>query len=266
MVGLWFVVSTSVTVGAGLASAQQLNLTSSCQNAFAGLLSQPDTAACLRPSALLSIATAGANASIISPINNWLPEFCNAGRCSNETLANATRSVLTGCSTDLEAIGAPLDVESTIITVRQLYTFRKVDCLKEGDALCITKTLTGIQDLLGPLTITSAINTTSRAFNDFNRNISCTNCMKAAWNVIAQDIPWVGREAAEGTPHPCGRSFTDGTMPSGITQSLTTATTPAGADSNSATKGIFGIQNTISGLVIIGVMITSSVYVLLFQS
>lgn len=112
------------------------SLSDSCQSALSGIVTNADTANCLNPSALISIALNGGNTSVIQPIDTWLTGLCAQAPCTNATLEATTRSILSGCSTDLGSFGLNVNDDSTassvVATVQQYYpTVRKVVCLKE---------------------------------------------------------------------------------------------------------------------------------------
>ncbi|KAL0956470.1 hypothetical protein HGRIS_002616 [Hohenbuehelia grisea] len=258
MFNLKFATLASVTIGAGLASAQQLTLSSNCQTALSNVLTNADTAACLNPSALVSVALNGGNASIVDPINNWLTGFCNAAPCSNDTLSTATRNLLSGCAADLGPFSEGINADEVVAQVQQIFpTFRKVACLKEGNSLCVTKVLTDAQNLLGTLSINNAmaVFAKARTLTEIPTNITCTNCVKAAYNIVKQDFP--DAIPSQDVSSVCGASFIDGNTPSGISQSLTDSGNKA-SNNNAALA-----QSVLGGIPVVGTLFASAAFFML---
>ncbi|KIM92031.1 hypothetical protein PILCRDRAFT_57602, partial [Piloderma croceum F 1598] len=117
-------------VGAGLTSAQSIS--TGCKTTLLNLVASPD-AACLDPSALISLATQSSNTSIISPVNNWLQGLCPLAPCTNSSLSAIVTNVTSGCSSDLSSLGLTTSNPSDIVSaVQAAYpTVRQVICLKE---------------------------------------------------------------------------------------------------------------------------------------
>jgi len=160
--------------------------------------------------------------------------LCAAGPCSNATLAAIVNNATAGCSTELTALGFdPSETPAVISAVQQYYpTVRKVACLKDGNTFCVTELLTDIQDAFGPLTISNIPNIVKGfSVNSVPQNLTCSNCSKAAFNVVNQDVP--GLIPASDAQQECGASFTDGQNPSGVTQT-SSDTAQTGGSGNSA--------------------------------
>ncbi|KAF9565527.1 hypothetical protein CPC08DRAFT_747823 [Agrocybe pediades] len=248
----------SLTLAAFVAYASAQSLSSGCVSAIAGIAGNSD-AACLNIGALVPLFTADANTSIVAPINNWVTGICSSAPCSNDTIAAVVKSVTDGCSTDLSAFGFNSGLTGSITTLIQQYypTARKVACLKDGNDNCITKSLTDLQSVLGPLTLSSlmTINT-----ENLPVNMTCTDCTKAAYNVIKTDVPSLVSDAAPSLQSQCGASFTDGNTPSDITQSASDL-----SSSSNSTKPSAGARNygAIAGLGVAGAVVASTVFTLL---
>lgn len=218
----------AVLSGASLISAQSIS--SGCEKSVSDVIASPD-AACLNPSGLLPIFLGGANTSLVAPINNWLTGFCSAAPCSNQTLAAIVTNVTTGCSNELKALGLGSGTAAEITTtVQQFYpTVRKVLCLKDDSTNqnCITETLTNIEKTTGPLSfdkIASELTNPLALASAVPKDVICSNCVKAAYNVINQDLKGLIPSAANSTvSSTCGASFVDGQNPSGISQSAAQA-------------------------------------------
>jgi len=243
---------------ASLISAQSPS--SSCQTTLTGILASPD-AACLNPSGLVPIFIGGTNTSIVGPINNWLAGVCSVGPCSNQTLAAIVTNVTSGCSAELKALGLGSGSASELTTVVQQFypTVRKVLCLKDDSANqnCITQTLTNIEKTTGPLTLskifTGLANPFSIAPGGIPKEVICSNCVKAAYNIVAHDLgPAVNSSAASAE---CGPSFVDGQNPPGISQSAalgaaSPSPSPSTSSKNTAMSSIVLSGGTVMGLAI----------------
>ncbi|RDB25207.1 hypothetical protein Hypma_007785 [Hypsizygus marmoreus] len=216
------------------------SISAGCAAALNSVVANPEASACLSPNSFVPILSAQ-NASIIAPIDSWLTTICAAGPCSNATLSAIITNVTTGCPSELDVAGATsTEIAASIIsTVQQYYpVVRKIVCLKDGSANCITKTLTSIESFVGgslsvskvlQLVISSGPNAQS-----IPSNITCTNCVKAAYNVLAQDIPSLVSDVAPSAQSQCGASFTDGKTPDDITQSAADLAAPLPSGSSAA--------------------------------
>lgn len=221
--------ATAVAAGLAVASAQTSGLSSQCQNALTTVASSSE-ASCLAPGNLVPIFTNDGNSSVIEPINNWLNSVCSVAPCDNQTISAIVTNVTAGCGTELSLFGYDSSQNAAIIAeIQSIYpTARKVVCLKDGNTNCVTQTLTNIQDVVGPLSpnniVQIAADASSQASLLNQSNISCTNCIKAAYNVINEDFPGlINDEAKSQVQQECGASFTDGQNPSGISQTASTA-------------------------------------------
>ncbi|KAF8897059.1 hypothetical protein CPB84DRAFT_1781457 [Gymnopilus junonius] len=220
----------SVTLAALLAYASAQSISSACTNALTGIATNPDAAACLSPGSLVPIIAGGANASIVSPINNWLTSLCSAPACSNDTIAAVVQNITSGCSNELSGLGLTSSMVPSITGIIEQYypTARQVVCLKDGNTNCVTQTLTNIQNVVGPLTLNNIVQIASNATTTtLPSNVTCTNCVKAAYNIINSAIPSLTSDSAPAVQSECGASFTDGTTPSGIAESASTSSTTA---------------------------------------
>ncbi|KAF5370472.1 hypothetical protein D9615_009759 [Tricholomella constricta] len=238
-------------------AAAQLNLSQACTKALTTIATNPEANACLTPSPLIPIL-GDSNASIVEPINNWLTSLCAAPSCSNDTLAAIVTNATTGCLTELSSLGFQSSDTAGITTIIQQYypTARKVVCLKDGDTNCVTQTLTNIQNIFGPLSIKSIF-----SFNPGDKtipaNLSCTNCIKAAYNTIKADIPGFSRFNND-LENQCGASFNDGATPAGISQSASDKTADKPGDNKDSSAFILSAFSGATVLVAV-----SSVFALL---
>jgi len=230
------------------AAAQSLS--NNCTATLTGIAANPDAAQCLSPGSLISIIASSKNSSIIPPINNWLNSLCGAPACSNDTIAAVVKNVTDGCSTELSGFGFTPSLTPSITSIVQQYypTVRKVVCLKDGDTNCITQTLTNIQDIVGTLSLANVAQLVANPPTTLPANVTCTNCIKAAYSIISTDAPSLVADVAPALQSQCGASFTDGTTPTGIVQSANTAA----ASSSTASAAALGSVSMMSQGVIAG--------------
>jgi len=252
-----------------VASAQSLS--TPCTQALANIASNSDASACLSPSSLIPIVAGGTNTSIIQPIDSWLSTLCSAAPCSNATLASIVQNVTTGCASDLTAAGLASSDDSAISSAIQLYypTFRKIVCLKDGSTNCITETLTNIQNALGaPLSLNTVISFVSDPTTMLltNKTLTCTDCVKAAYNVLKSDVPSIVSDTDPALSTQCGASFIDGQTPSEISQSASQSSPASAAiTSKAAALGAtaFLSQGLITGIGMSGLIVVSTVFTFL---
>lgn len=107
-------------------------ISTQCQGTLVTLVTSPD-AQCMSPEALAGLIVSGANASVITPINNWLGDLCARPACSNNTLASIVTNVTAGCQSDLQSFGiSNSSVDEIIQIVQEVYPVaRQVACLAE---------------------------------------------------------------------------------------------------------------------------------------
>ncbi|KAJ3844711.1 hypothetical protein F5878DRAFT_655626 [Lentinula raphanica] len=243
-------------LAAGLSvSAQSTGLSSQCTSALAQIALNSSTA-CIAPSTLIPIITASANTSIVGPVDSWLTNVCQVAPCSNDTLAAIVTNVTSGCGTELSALGfSSSDTATLISTVQEFYpTVRQVACLEDGNTNCVAETLTNLQDAVGNLSLTNIAslvasgNTTS-----LPSNVTCSNCVKAAYNTVNTAFPGLLDSENSTLQGECGTSFTDGSTPSGIVES---ASGSSSSDSNSASSTVS--QSSFLGLGISAFLIFGS--------
>ncbi|KAG5640788.1 hypothetical protein DXG03_007193, partial [Asterophora parasitica] len=216
-----------------------LSLSQPCTQALTIIATSADANACLTPSPLIPILT-NSNTSIVEPINNWLTSLCAAPACSNNTLAAIVANVTTGCSAELTLAGFQSGDTSAVTALIQKYypTARNVVCLKDGNTNCVTQMLTNVQNIAGPLTVQNILALISENGMDVPSNVTCTNCIKAAYNIVNAEVPgFLGSNSD--VQEQCGASFTDGATPSGITQSASDQAAGSTKNSGAFTFGAF---------------------------
>ncbi|KAJ7217927.1 hypothetical protein GGX14DRAFT_357924 [Mycena pura] len=232
-------------------------ISSNCESALTQVAANPDASACLKVSALLGAALQP-NASIVGPVDNWLQSLCGVAPCSNATLAAVVTNITTGCSAELST--ADSSSAASISTMVQQYypTARKILCLSDSKTNCITQTLTNIQNILGTLSLNNIVDVIENAAktNSIPSNVTCSNCVKEAYNIFSQDFPSASSGLKGQLQSECGASMIDGSAPSGVVESA--ATTSAGAG-NSA-KGLMLSRDGLAGLTAAGLIAASSLW------
>lgn len=253
----------TVTLVALAAYVSAQSLSSTCTSALSSIALNTDAASCLNPLALVSIATGNNSQSIVPAVDNWLTGVCGAPACSNETITAVVTNITTGCSTELSITGTD-DAGAITTLVQQYYpTVRRAFCLRDGSTNCITQTLQNIEGVVGTLSLSNivqlAVNPPMTILAQNLTNITCTNCVKEIYNVITEDIPSSTSSLQSTFNEQCGATFTDGTTPSGITQSAsqTTGTSQSSNNNNSGALSSFSMAGiSVSGLVAVSTVLT----------
>src|ERR1700733_6513822 len=82
--------------------------------------------------------------------------------------------------------------------------------------LCVTETLTNIQSILGTLSISNIENVVANAMalTSFPTNVTCTDCVKQAYNIFEKDFPSEVSDITGPLQSLCGSSFTGQWLPS----------------------------------------------------
>ncbi|KAF8345952.1 hypothetical protein F5887DRAFT_849951, partial [Amanita rubescens] len=206
------------------------SISTNCSAALLVVSNDSGASACLSPSSLAGLITGG---STVSVIDQWLGKICPAAPCSNATLSTVVNTIVGGCSNELATYGITTSASDLVPIVQQYYpTVRQIACLKDGNTNCITETLNNIQTATGQnITLSNFISVLSLAGN-LPSNVTCTACEKAAYNIVAQQQPTLASSAQSALQSKCGADFTNGTQPSGIIESASTAS--AGTSSSSA--------------------------------
>jgi len=219
-------------IAAAAQSVSALSLSSQCQATLASVVTSAD-AKCLNAQSLVGLVVASENSSVVSPINNWLTGMCSQGSCTNETLAAVVGNLTSGCSSELSSLGFSSSDSGELTSIVQMVypTARKVACLADSsnsNSLCVTETLTNIQPYTGTLSLSNIGSIISEisggSVPHLPNNVTCTNCTKAAYDIISQAYPEVVQGSANSTiTSQCGASFVDGQEPASITQMANTA-------------------------------------------
>jgi hypothetical protein len=255
--------------GAGLISAQYIptSISPGCQSTLTRIMASPD-AACMNPSALLSIEINTPQTSIVDTINNWVTGICSTTACSNDTITAVIAEVTSGCSAELAAVLAltPDSVQQLTQYALTYYpTVRKMACLKNSGSnqLCSTETLNNIQGLLGTLSKDNMPNIMAevQSMTSIPSNITCTDCIKEAYNILTMEQP----DLVSGTGlnsivnDQCGSNFTDGSVPTEILQ-----VADASSTSNASLRLLPPVlRGTLSGLALTALTVAASGIILL---
>jgi hypothetical protein len=256
-----FLIAAAAFVAATPLVASQA-LSAQCTAALTNILASPD-AACLNPNGLLGIALTPQDMSIIPNVNSWLTGFCAVPACTNASISNILTAVASGCATDLAAAGVQLDS----VTLNEIITdvqgafpaVREILCLTKTSStpaqFCVTETLTNLEAVVGPLTLTS-IGPDVQMLADqgmIPSSVLCTDCNKESFNIARTQLPFYDADvidpklAAE-----CGNSFTDKQDPTGISMAAVTATptpttTPGPASAAASASSAAGSTSSTAG-------------------
>lgn len=228
-----------ITISALVTFSIAQGLSAACIGAIVGITTDPAAVACLNPGPLTTLFLNPGNTSIVGPINSWLTGLCAAAPCSNDTLSAIVKNITTGCQLELSVLGPNRPSDDQLVTVVQkAYPIvREVVCLKDNNdngTNCITQTLKNIESFVGvPLTINKVVEIVGTK-GPFPPNVTCTNCVKQAFNIVNQKAPGMTGGATDALELQCGDSFVDGQTPPGITDSASTQPKPDPGNSGSA--------------------------------
>ncbi|EIN11516.1 hypothetical protein PUNSTDRAFT_98637 [Punctularia strigosozonata HHB-11173 SS5] len=245
----------ALIAGAGLASAQSLS--SHCLTTLETIVANKDAASCLNAGALIGLFTTSANESLVEPIDKWVTGMCSDAQCSNSTLNAIVTNVTSGCSSDLQGIGlSGLDASSISSIVQQAYpTVRQIACLKEyNNTMCVTEELTNLQTVVGTLSVNNIISSISGIVANaasIPKNDTCTPCAKAAYSVAEKNFPSLVGSTQSTLQSQCGFDFTDGTMPSNVE---VTASSASASSTKSAASALVVPKAGLMGAAVSGVV------------
>jgi len=116
---------------------------------------------------------------------------------------------------------------SVLVTIVQQYypTIRQIACLKDGNTNCLTETLGNLQTTTGQIiTLPAFIDSVLCVTDDFPTSVTCTACIQASYDILAQQQPGLASVAQPALQSKCGSFFTDGSQPTNIVESASTAT------------------------------------------
>ena len=105
---------------------------STCENAVAGIVGNPDAAKCVGAASLIGVAAAASSSSssLVPSLSSWLTNICNSPKCSNDTITAVVQNITTGCASELKLTNS--SISTLVSTVEQLYpAVRQIICLME---------------------------------------------------------------------------------------------------------------------------------------
>ncbi|QRV73423.1 hypothetical protein RhiJN_01437 [Ceratobasidium sp. AG-Ba] len=240
---------------AGIAgvSAQGLaggSLSSSCQSAFANILTGP-AGECLGVSDLANIAMTPSNESLVPAIHKYLTNTCAQPACTNATIDATIANVTSGCQSDLSKWNvSDSNIQTVAGYIKEFYPVgRQIACLtdsSESNQYCIITALNTVQTELGfPLSVDNLWNLNYSTFTQnstFTKNLVCTDCTLAAWNIIKGYLsPDTQSSVQSDVDNLCGPGFASGSSPSNIRQTANSAIQGSSSSGqNGAGRTIFG--------------------------
>jgi len=190
------------------------SISSQCLSTLTSIATSSD-AQCLNAAGLVPIFLNASADTVVPSINTWLTGMCSRSACSNQTLATLVTNVTNGCSSDLSPLG--LDVQDITTTVQRFYpTVRQILCLYDNSTneLCAVEGLYDIYNKTGTNNISTIV---APIFSE--QDLACSNCSKAAYNIVLSNVPEVITSSVNSSvSNQCGVSFLDGRTPAGITQ------------------------------------------------
>ncbi|KAG9100022.1 hypothetical protein FRC06_004601 [Ceratobasidium sp. 370] len=212
----------------------------SCQLALAGTVTGP-AGQCLGVPGLMNIAMTKGDENLIPPIDSWLTTTCAQPACTNATIDAVVGNVTSGCHSDLTQWQVTdQDIEIVKGYIKEFYPqAREVACLKDSNAsnqFCITENLRKFENITGiPLTPNNLWNISPSVYSansTITKNLTCTDCTKAAWNIIR---PYLGSDAqaevASQLDQICGPGFSTSSPPPGIQKTANAAVQAANNNS-----------------------------------
>jgi len=167
-------------------------------------------------------------------------------------------NITTGCALELSALGVSSANASSIApAIQQFYpTVRKIVCLKDSNTNCITQTLTNVQSVVGTLSVTNIVGIVGKLDQvQIPTNVTCTDCMKAAYNIIKTDVPDLASDIAPAAQSQCGAAFVDGNTPTNIAQA---------AAASAITSSASGSVSPIYGGALAGIAMSLSITMVTF--
>ncbi|KAI0356253.1 hypothetical protein OH77DRAFT_1423864 [Trametes cingulata] len=246
-----FAAAAALVAGLQMAGTSAQSISSQCQSTLASIVTDSN-ASCLNAQALVGLVVStstSANSSVVPTINSWLTGMCSRPACTNDTLASVVQQVTSGCSAELGSLGlANVDAGELTTLVQTAYpTVRQVACLGDtsnNNSLCLTETLNNLEPYTGALSVSNIESLASQIMGgtvpNLPSNVTCTDCTKAAYNIVQQKFGDLTSGFSSDISSTCGASFTDGTQPASVTQLATdsTASTTTSSTSNAA-AGMF---------------------------
>lgn len=197
----------------------QLGISSGCQSTITGLISSP-AATCLNLPGTVAIFSTVSNSSWIPPINSWLSTVCSADPCTSDEITSTVGTLADGCTAELATAGITKDflIQEA---VDNFSLAKEAACLRDsshGNNLCVVTTLQSLETAIGvPLTPDSiTANYALLLANNYAlaKQIACTPCISAAYNIISPALPQdIATTVNDFVNNQCGSDFS--TTPTG---------------------------------------------------
>ncbi|KAI0287162.1 hypothetical protein BC826DRAFT_71331 [Russula brevipes] len=177
------------------------HISSQCLSTLTSIATSSD-AQCLNAAGLVPIFLNGSADTVVPSINTWLTGMCSQTACSNQTLATLVTNVTNGCSSDLSPLG--LDVQDVTTSVQRFYpTVRQILCLYDTNQLCAVEGLYDIYNKTGTNNISTIV---APIFSE--QDVVCSNCTKAAYNIVLSNVPEVITSSVNSSlSNQCGANF-----------------------------------------------------------
>jgi len=220
------------------------NLSPGCQAAAGGLLTS-DFGSCSNIMGLLAVV--GASGSVVAPLTTWISGICVSPLCSADTLKQATQTVTSGCSAEIQkgsaVVGALTAVVSNYPGARNLLctqyssnsTFCVMSIIENVQAATgrnfttaeLTSLLSGGMPSSGPASAsppsTAYCNDCGHAVVTQSANFLAGSGAGGSMNSSAMSASMAGGSMNASTAGPmisiastCGASFADGKVPSSV--------------------------------------------------
>ncbi|KAI6046012.1 hypothetical protein EDC04DRAFT_1861055 [Pisolithus marmoratus] len=249
--------SVFLLAGAGFAAAQSIS--SQCSSTLVSVAGSPDSS-CLNPNGIVQIALTNPNSSVVPAVDSWLTGLCALGPCSNSSLQAVLTNITAGCPAELASLGLTNNGSTNLTEyLEEAYpTLRQIGCLKDTSVnqLCVTEELTGVQNATGTVTtgnLTTVVGEIVSGSNAIPQSVTCSNCSKAGYTIAAGNFPTLVANSTSNFENTCGSSFTDGQVPSGISE------TSSNSSSSSSTGGALSLSvNSLSMGVTVLVVVSSA--------
>ncbi|KAG8786277.1 hypothetical protein FRC12_016749, partial [Ceratobasidium sp. 428] len=232
-------------------------LSPSCQNALNDAVNGP-AGICLNVRGFVDIYTqTQGSESLIPPVDSWLASICSQPACTNATIDAVISNFTAGCRTDLTQENMTNDQVQTIVGYVKTYypVAREVVCLKDSNTsnqFCVTDGLKRLENQIGvPLTPNNLRNPIYSNFtldSIMKKNVICTDCMKAAWNIVKPYTNSTDRAETESELDGiCGSGFANSSAPASIQGTANSGTQAASDSQNGATiTSVFESMMTIA--------------------
>ena len=260
-----------------------LSLSPKCQQTVVGLFNSSGEAyQCLHVDSLIPALLT--NGSLIGPVDDYLSAVCYSDACSSSTFNQTINSVLSGCSTELNAYGVSNSTVLQYVTYDNYLLARDIACLKTEDPMslpnatiaandtsynttngtfCVTDLATDLSAYLGVNLTNSYVDTAVlggnysalQALEAIPPQALCTDCIFAAVELINEGFPAFGNITVNRTTNATIDSYLNATCagtPYNVTNdgelpdSIVEAATNATSNSTSASNATSAVLPTMT--------------------